>query len=297
MSWGPIVEMGHVVLYTSDLDGSTSDAVDLLGLRLTKRSDDRTFLSATSSHHELLYVASDNDRVAGLGLRARDGDALRLIRQTVESEGLAILSGGAGTDATEDSLTFVGPEGFVFEVYVGKTEYSAPIPVAAQRYGHINLHPADARGMMTFLQRVLGFRLSDVVGDGFAYFMRCNAEHHGIAIIKGRGTMHHHAWQAKSVADLVALGDRLSNLGRELIWGPVRHGAGHNIAAYYVERNGVVVELYTDLEVIYDDDRPPVEWKQADNWFNLWSSDRPLKFRDHGVRPVDPRRDGWALAR
>jgi hypothetical protein len=78
-------------------------------------------------------------------------------------------------------------------------------------------------------------------------------------------------------------------VGRELIWGPVRHGAGHNIAAYYVETSGAVVELYTDLEQIYDDARPPVVWGADENWYNKWSSFRPEEFRTFGIPPVTNR--------
>ena len=155
------------------------------------------------------------------------------------------------------------------------------------RYGHINLHPTDAKRMRDFLVEILDFRVSDVIGDDYAYFLRCNADHHGIAIIPGRGSLHHHAWQTQSIVDLGKLGDRLEILGGELIWGPVRHGAGHNIAAYYVEPNGVVVELYTDLEQIYDDLRPPIRWEAEDTrWFNRWGTYNGKDFRSHGIFPT-----------
>jgi len=71
-----------------------------------------------------------------------------------------------------------------------------------------------------------------------------------------------------------------------MIWGPVRHGAGHNIACYYVESSGAVVEIYTDLEQIYDDERPPVVWAGDANWFNRWSEFRPELFRTYGIGPA-----------
>ena len=52
-----------------------------------------------------------------------------------------------------------------------------------------------------FLQRFLGFRLSDTVGsDGF--FLRCNSLHHGIGLFRGRGPLHHHAWEVQSLGEL-----------------------------------------------------------------------------------------------
>ncbi|MCY1250533.1 hypothetical protein D9M72_641810 [compost metagenome] len=80
----------------------------------------------------------------------------------------------------------------------------------------------------------------------------------------------------------------MNKLGRELIWGPVRHGAGNNIAAYFVEPSGNVIELYTDLEQIYDSTRPPVVWGEDENWYNMWSNYRPVNFRAHGLMPARP---------
>ena len=71
--------------------------------------------------------------------------------------------------------------------------------------------------------------------------------------------------------------------------GPVRHGAGHNIAAYYMENSGAVVELYTDLEQIYDDNRPPIVWGEDENWWNMWANRRTDDFRTFGIPPVDHR--------
>lgn len=287
MSWGLISEMGHVSIQTRNLEASVFDATQLLGLRETARNGGTAYLAAGRVHHELVYVESDLDALDGFGLIARDGDALLELRRRVDEEGFTIVSDRPRFDATEDGFSFIGPEDFVFDIALG-VQHDRPAAggFGPDRYGHINFHPRDVGGMMRFLRRVLDFRLSDTIGDDFAYFMRCNSDHHGIALIRGEGTLHHHAWQTQSVADLAKLGDRLHLAGRELIWGPVRHGAGHNIAAYFVEASGAVVELYTDLEQIYDDNRPPIEWGPDDNWWNMWSSYRPLEFRQHGIAPV-----------
>lgn len=288
MSWGLISEMGYVAIQTTDLKGSIFDATQLLGLRVTEQTDNEVYLAANSVHHELVYIESDLNGVDRFGLVAKDGDALKEIRRRVEAEKFPIVTDKPLGAGIEDGFSFVGPEGFIFEIYTGMQEQRGELlSFGPDRYGHINFHPQDVTGMMKFLARVLDFRLSDVIGDDYAYFMRCNPDHHGIALIKGRGTLHHHAWQTQSVVDLAKLGDRLNKVGRELIWGPVRHGAGHNIAAYYVETSGAVVELYTDLEQIYNDDREPIRWGQDENWWNMWSNTRPATFRDHGIKPLE----------
>ncbi|MEB7446448.1 VOC family protein [Arthrobacter koreensis] len=291
MSWGLIREMGHVSIQTTDVDAAVADATGLLGLRVTEQAGRETYLAAAAVHHELVYVDSDTNGIHSLGLVARDGDALREIRRRVEAENLPVISETPVSAGVQDGFSFIGPEDWVFDIYTHlQASETGPLSFGPDRYGHLNFHPRNVRTMMEFLARVLDFRLSDVIGDDFAYFMRCNPDHHGIALIQGKGTFHHHAWQAQSIVDLGKLGDRLNRLGRELIWGPVRHGAGHNIAAYYVESSGAVVELYTDLEQIYDDTRPPVVWGADENWWNMWGSYRPEEFRSFGIPPVSGRR-------
>lgn len=289
MGWGVVSEMGPVSIRTSNFEQSISDAQQLLGLRETHRVGGVSYLAAAGVHHELSYVESDVDGLESLGLIAPNGDALRKIRRRVEDEGFPIVAATPNAEGVEDGFTFVGPEGFAFEISIGLAAQPVPaLGFGPQRYGHFNFHPQDHHGMVDFLTKVLDFRVSDVIGTGGSagYFLRCNSEHHGIAVLKGRGTFHHHAWQAQDATELIKLGDRLHAQGRELLWGPVRHGAGNNIAAYYLEHSGNVVELYADIEQIYDDDREPVVWEDGVVWWNQWNSYLPQDFRSYGLAPT-----------
>jgi len=288
MTWGLITAMGHIAIQTTRLDESVFDATQVLGLRETGRNGDAVFLAAADVHHELVYKNSEHDGIDHIGLQAADSAALSELRRKVDAAGYEVISETPLEEGIDEGFAFVGPEGFVYEIYLGMAEIIADHGThGPDRFGHINLHPQDLEGYKTFLEDVLGFRISDIIGDDFAYFMRCNPDHHGIALIKGRGSMHHHAWQTQSIADLGRMADRLDRLNRTLIWGPVRHGAGHNIAAYFVEPAGDVIELYTDLEQIYDANRPPIIWSADDRrWFNRWGVYNGEDFRTHGLFPA-----------
>ena len=288
MSLGVITEMGYLAMRTRDYDESLELATDVLGLRMTLNDDDRAYLSAADRHHELVYVKSEEDGIDHIGLVADSPEGLEIIRKRLEAGGFPILTRSPLEREIGEGFAVLGPEGYVYHVYVGMKAFRhGPASFGPDRYGHINIHPQNPTAMKDFLVEFFGFKVSDVIGKDFGYFLRCNPDHHGIALIKGRGTLHHHAWQTQSVADLGRLADRLFARGRRLIWGPVRHGAGHNIAAYYVEPNGTVVELYTDLEQIHEIDRPPIEWSQDDRtWFNRWGVYNGEDFRSHGVFPV-----------
>lgn len=286
MTWGVISQMGHVAIQTTEFEKSLYDATKMLGLRETGRSGDTVFLAAANVHHELMYTKSNVDGIDHIGLVAADADALAEVRRRVDAAGYEIVSETPLEEGIGEGFAFDGPEGFVYEIYIGMAEdIASELSFGPDRFGHINIHPQDLAGYTTFLEDVLDFRISDRIMEDVGVFLRCNSDHHGIALIAGRGHMHHHAWQAQSIVDLGKLGDRLDYVDRQLIWGPVRHGAGHNIAAYFVEPAGGVIELYTDLEQIYDDDRAPVVWT-TDKWVNKWGTYRGDDFRSHGLFPV-----------
>lgn len=289
MAFGVIGEIGYVAVQTADIEASLTRAREVLGLVETGRGGNAVFLSSRAKkHHELVYQDAPRDGVGHIGLVAAGPAALDTVRRRVIDGGYPILSPTPLHPGVADGFAFAGPEDFVFEIYtqMESAEYTVG-GHAPDRFGHVNLHPRNLGAMLAFFVDVLDFRISDIVGDDFAYFLRCNAEHHGVALVSGRGWLHHHAWQVQSIADLGKLGDRLHENGSRLLMGPVRHGAGHNMAAYYVEPSGAVVELYTDMEHIWDDDRPPIVWPQDDRqWATKWALYDFTEFRSHGLFPA-----------
>ena len=284
-----ISEMGHVAIRTSKIEETLTVATEILGLRITESEGANTYLAGAASevHHEMLYIEDDIDAVDHFGFVARDADALVEARERIVAAGYPIISDDPLEKGLGEGFSFIGPDGFIFEIYLGMEESSlGQLGFGPDRYGHINMHANDVIGMRDFLVNTLGFMVSDVVGDGELYFLRCNPDHHGIALGKGRGVLHHHAWQAQSIVDLGKLNDRLDAVNKKALWGPVRHGAGHNIATYFAEPGGNVIELYTDLEQIYDDNRPPKLWTTDDGrWYSRWGVYLPAEFRDYGLFP------------
>jgi catechol-2,3-dioxygenase len=282
--------MGYVCLHSQDLTAAGDHAKRILGLTETNRTGNGIFLSSAARlHHELVYLDAPSNAVGHFGLVAADLNGLDSIRLRVREAGLRVVAETPLLPGVADGFSFEGPEGFVYEIYLDMQSQSyVPLPHRPERYGHINLHPKNPTAYAEFLVKILDFKISDVIGDGFGYFLRCNSEHHGIALITGRGTLHHHAWQVQSLVQLGELGDRLWEAGSRLLMGPVRHGeSGRNIAAYYVEPTGAVVELYADMRHIYDDNAPVNHMSSATiDWATQWSKYDATEFRSHGVLPT-----------
>jgi catechol 2,3-dioxygenase len=288
----PVIKaIGHVALQTADLDSCLRSATEVLGLREIGRADGWVYLTHGTQHHALQYREADRSGLDHVGLVAEDGDAIDEIRDRLQNEEVEILADGDLGPGLGDGVAFTGPEGFAFAVYASMESAGAPQRaggVLPRRFGHVTVLSSEPARLGDFLQRVLDFRISDVVGDGI--FLRCNSDHHGLGVMPGeRAVLHHHAWEVSNIVELGQLGDLLDELGQSLLWGPVRHGAGDNIAAYFHDPAGAVIEYYTDMERIEDEaGHRPGNWDPEDGhrWYSKWAPGIPPEMMDLGVPPA-----------
>jgi catechol 2,3-dioxygenase-like lactoylglutathione lyase family enzyme len=271
-----IKRMAHVALQVPDLDASVAWATTVMGLREVERVDGTAYLTHSDCHHSLQYIAGERAALDHVAMEAHDLDAVaaRLRQDGIAAEEIE-------ERGIERALRFRAPEGHVIEVFAGMAS-AGPVHtgrgVQPRAFGHPMLTCEDTRATRALFEDVLGFRVSDDVGDGTLVFMRCGVDHHGIGIALGpRAGLNHYAWGVESLAILGQLGDVLARNGGRFIWGPGRHGAGRNLFTYHFDPAGVVVEYYADLYQVWDEaGYVPGEWSLDDHRFaNLWGPGPP----------------------
>lgn len=268
-----ISEVGHVAVRVRDLEAAEETATNLMGLDITEREPDALWLSHGAAHHTLHYVRSDVDAIDHVGLVAPDEDAVAAVRARVEMAGWTVVRDAPEGPGVQDGFAFAGPDGAVFEIYSEMSQVQRGNDsrgVRPNRLGHVNFFARDHVGMQRMLIDVLDFRVSDRAGEGL--FLHCNVDHHGIGVFPGSGLLHHYAWEVASIAELAAVADLVDRRGGSVLWGPMRHGAGHNIATYFQDPSGLVVEYYAEMQRIYDDEHhEPIDWDvDGHKWLSLW---------------------------
>ncbi len=157
---------------------------------------------------------------------------------------LDTLGGGYG-------FRFFSPDGLPFEISAD-VERRTPRALTRwegipQKISHIVLHSPDHRAMVKFFVDVLGFRVSDWLGD-FMCFLRCNSAHHRLAILPGPPCLNHVAYDMLTLDDMMAGISRLKRQGTDILWGPGRHTAGNNTFSYFTTPNAFAVEYSSELE-------------------------------------------------
>jgi catechol 2,3-dioxygenase len=142
------------------------------------------------------------------------------------------------------------------------------------KIGHVALYVADIKRSTQFYTEVLGFEVSDEYQDdmmpGGAVFMRCNKDHHGIALFKasernpaGAG-LHHMAFEVASLDDVVRARAHLREHDVQIDFDG-RRRAGVQIAVEFRDPDGHRLEIYWGIDQIAPGEkaRPAHEWKGA----------------------------------
>jgi len=148
------------------------------------------------------------------------------------------------------------------------------LPFRIGKLGHVVLNVADLERSVRFYTEVLGFRISDVYPEnmmpGGMVFMRCNADHHGVALVGSMRTpssnieLNHLAFEVATLDEVLRARDHLRRHGVPIDFAG-RRRAGCQIAVEFRDPDNHRLEIYWGLDQIGSDGhvRPGDEWKGA----------------------------------
>lgn len=148
------------------------------------------------------------------------------------------------------------------------------LPFRIGKIGHVVLNVTDLARSVRFYTDMLGFAVTDVYGPdmmpGGMIFMRCNADHHGVALVGGlRGEagdrdLNHLAFEVASLDEVIEARDHLRQHGVAIDF-EGRRRAGCQIAIEFRDPDGHRLEIYWGLDQIGSDGRlrPAAQWKGA----------------------------------
>jgi len=254
-----VTEIRYVGYAVPDLEAERAFYRDVWGLSEVGEKDGMVHFAAVGG--EELYVTrlrqSETKRIDVIALATSSRADVDALHDKVVASGCRIIF------APKELETLGGGYGFRFFSHDGLTfEISSDVARGTaramtrwegipQKISHIVLHSPDHQAATRFFADVLGFRLSDWLGD-FMSFLRCNSAHHRIAILPGPPCLNHVAFDMLSVDDMMRGIHRLKLKHVDIRWGPGRHTAGNNTFSYFVTPNGFAVEYTSELEEVDD---------------------------------------------
>jgi catechol-2,3-dioxygenase len=213
-------------------------------------------------------------------------DDLAEFEKQTQKHGIKTVRKRDPEPSISEMVSFVDPKGTTIEVFRAPEPRSQKFQakgVVPHKLGHVAFHVNDVKRITQFYCDLLGFRVSDWMADYFS-FLRCGVDHHTINLVETGSNRHFHtAFELRDWSHLQQACDTLSKSGYTQLWGPGRHGIGHNLFAYHRSPNGLITELFAELdqmneELGYFEPRPwhrdnpqrPKTWPKDPTAANLW---------------------------
>jgi catechol 2,3-dioxygenase-like lactoylglutathione lyase family enzyme len=254
-----VTEIRYVGYAVTDLEAERAFYRDVWGLREAGEQDGMIHFAAEG--HDEPYVVrlrpADEQRIDVIALAADNRADVDALFEKVAAHGckivfepkpLTTLGGGYG-------FRFFSMDGLPYEISSdverGPMRTMNRWEGVPQKISHIVLHSPNHKAEVQFFVDVLGFRVSDWLGD-FMCFLRCNEWHHRIAFLPGPPCLNHVAYDVLSVDDMMRGVHRLKQKGVDIRWGPGRHTAGNNAFSYFTTPGGFAVEYTSEVEQVDD---------------------------------------------
>lgn len=268
----PVTRLGQVTFETPDVQRQVAHYTEIVGLSVAGQEKNRAILATHLGEEVIVLERGPRERITALSLQIDADFDIAQGRRELQDRGIQSETRSNVTDGLKSVTAFNGPNGVCVALFsenklLAPSEKSGAAPI---KIGHVAFMVRDPQKMVEFYTNVLGFRVSDWAGDFFA-FLRCGPDHHTVNFLRGdEQRMHHFAFELKDWAHVQNACDHLGQKDVPIIWGPGRHGIGHNIFMYHFDPDRRVVEFYTELDQMknealgYFEPRP-------------WHKDRPQR--------------------
>lgn len=265
--------LSNIALGVANVEAASRFYEDHLGLRwIGETGDGRQRLGLGAGAHVLELC--DGVGLDHFSLEVADDAHYEALLARLRGSAVDIATAGC-EDAGQPTIRFEDPDGHVIQIQRRGAHRGPAISSGARllRLHHVTLTTEDVPALADFYVSVMGFAVSDRMADKFVW-LRCNREHHTVAIVEGAaGGLDHYCYEIADWDALKVWCDELAAGGVTLSWGPGRHGPGNNLFIMFDDADGVHIELSCEMERFWDDRvryGEPRVWSQDLSTVNLW---------------------------
>jgi catechol 2,3-dioxygenase len=252
-------------------------------------------------HHILSIHRAPKPCVIRMTFDAADRAAVDAIHAQVKAHGLNTIDPPAPLRQPFGAygFGFKDPEGRNVAVVCGVEDHkdADDQPDRPRKLSHINLNADASDATIAYLCEVLGFTLTDTTKK--LRFVSCNNDHHCVVVgFSGGPTLNHLAFEMTDLDAVMRGAGRMRDNGREIEWGPGRHGAGNNVFCYFLGPEDFPIEYTSDMQQIDSTHRPgkPEDWTwppgRLDQWGITAAPSKRIEAAGLNVHFTD---DGWRL--
>lgn len=265
----PVTRISHLSLRTPRMDAMVKHYTEVIGLTVVHDGGSSVQLACSDGTVALELKPAEERSLDHLAFDLPAGSQVDDAARRLEQAGFVVADWLDPSPAAEGALLLTDPDGATIQLMApgigGPLTPAQPqrgLGIQPHKLGHVASRVGDLEGVIRFYQEGFGFRFSDAIGDDFV-FMRCNADHHSVNFLRA-GTprhVHHFAFELQDWAHVKLAADELWSHQIPLIWGPGRHGAGHNIYTYHRDPDNNIVELFAELDRMSHEGTGVFDWR------------------------------------
>ena len=161
-------KIAHACYETPDLDKQTEYYTNVLGLTLVAKERDVVYLANSIEHHSIILRHGLHPKCTRIGFQLGPDDDLGAFEKQTAAHGLRTSRKKDPEPAIDDMVAFEDPKGTIMEVFK-RAEPQNPgfrsTGIVPHKLGHVAFHVTDVKTVTSFYCDVLGFRVSDWMGD------------------------------------------------------------------------------------------------------------------------------------
>jgi catechol 2,3-dioxygenase-like lactoylglutathione lyase family enzyme len=282
-----VKRLRHVSFASPNVEAQLDYYQSIIGLAVIGRDDRRIILGTDSDELTLVLEHGSASRLTAIAYEVAPGLDLSDLQKSLASLNIKSEVRSDTAPGIPKTLVFSDPDGLQIELF-SRWDFCKPVePVrglAVAKLGHVALYTPDPERAAKFFESVLGFRVSDRIEENFV-FLRCGPEHHAMNFARGtEARIHHLAFELRDASHMHQACDLLGRNKFQILWGPVRHGPGHNVAVYHHNPDRYLIELYYSMDLMLDEELGYFEPRP-------WHRDRPQRPKTWVGLP----RDVWGV--
>jgi catechol 2,3-dioxygenase-like lactoylglutathione lyase family enzyme len=282
-----VKRLRHVSFASPNVEAQLDYYQSIIGLAVIGRDDRRIILGTDSDELTLVLEHGAASRLTAIAYEVAPGLDLSDLQTSLASLDIKSEVRSDTAPGIPKTLVFDDPDGLQIELF-SRWDFCKPVePVrglAVAKLGHVALYTPDPERAAKFFESVLGFRVSDRIEENFV-FLRCGPEHHAMNFARGtEARIHHLAFELRDASHMHQACDLLGRNKFQILWGPVRHGPGHNVAVYHHNPDLYLIELYYSMDLMLDEELGYFEPRP-------WHRDRPQRPKTWVGLP----RDVWGV--
>jgi 2,3-dihydroxy-p-cumate/2,3-dihydroxybenzoate 3,4-dioxygenase len=280
--------LGYVSLNVTDLARTTAFATEIFRLSVqSDAADGSRFLRCGVRHHEIILTQAPVAGFARAGWELETPEDVDRAFHHFETLGLnpqPLADEQKAALGLSRDLAFRLREPTTrasYEYFSRMENIASPRPDTTTRFVgdiHFGLVVPDAKATVRFAAEMLGFVISDYVGDHMVTLMRAfpNPNHHSFAPVQspdGSCKFHHVAFMVEEIDDVGKLLNRCKRAAVDIAFGIGRHPTSGSIHLYIYDPDGMVWEYTLGMEQFPEvGAREPRLMSARPEDFDLWGA-------------------------